>query len=49
MKKILKYKGLILFYLTIAIITYGLTLRTEALNNNDNHNQKEAVVINLWN
>ncbi|MDD4036614.1 MAG: hypothetical protein PHS45_04775 [Bacilli bacterium] len=47
MKKILKYKGVVIFYLLIASITYGLTLRVESLENNRNEARNSSVVILL--
>lgn len=47
MKRLLKYKGIVIFYLLIACVTYGLTLRIESLERNNNGDSASSIVINL--
>jgi hypothetical protein len=48
MKFISKNKGLIVFYLVIAVFTYLLALRVESLDKKEYIDNNKAVVINLW-
>ena len=48
MKSILKFKGLVIFYVFVALLTYALILRVERLEQNGEYIQSNGIVINLW-
>lgn len=47
MNCILKRKGLIIFYVMVAVLTYALTMRVEALEKNGDTKEAGGVVINF--
>ncbi len=47
MKTKIKFKGLVIFYMIVACLTYTLILRVDGLERNNKINPN-SIVINLW-